>query len=532
MLLERAVGAECARSILGDLEEDLARGRGPRWASRAAGVWLLWEAIAHAASARWDGAVRPSRPTRARRRLEVTTMWYDVRDAIRSLRSAPLFTMVALLVLSLTIGASTAIFSVVDAVVLRALPYDEPHQLVQVGTIDRRTGQFDTYQPAQNFTDWVARQDVFTSIAATTAAGGFTVSENGVAKDLAALQVTVGYFDVYRGSPQIGRPFSDGDYREHSARVALISESLWRRHFGADPDVIGRTLRSTAELRYGAPFPVDAGTWTIIGVMPRSFRSPVSGLRHTDVWVPYVVPRSQQARGVDDRRDNLEVTARLADGVTIERADAHVRAITASLAHAHPTWFGEEIGAVRSLHEATVGIVRAWMLLLLGAVGVVLLIASVSVAHLMLARATARGHEMQIRAALGASRWRVARAQLVESLMLSTAGTLVGLLLAVWGINVLRAALPEGLPRISTVALDVRVLAVAALTSVVTGWRSASRPRCSSRAREQPAGCAPAAAALPPEARACARRSLSLRLPWPSCSRWARACSCRVSSVS
>src|SRR5690606_10595370 len=135
--------------------------------------------------------------------------WYDARDAIRSLRSAPTFTVVALIVLSLAVGATTAIFSVVDAVVLRALPYDESEQLVQVGTIDRRTGRFDLYQPAQNFTDWAARQDVFVAMTATTPAGGFTVAENGRPRDLAALQVTAGYFDVYRTSPQIGRSFTE-----------------------------------------------------------------------------------------------------------------------------------------------------------------------------------------------------------------------------------------------------------------------------------------------------------------------------------
>ena len=469
MLLERAFGAQRATSILGDLEEDLTRGRSPRWASRAAGAWLLWQAIAYVAAARWaDRAGEPSGLARSRRPLELTTMWYDVRHAIRSLRSAPTFTIVALIVLSLAIGASTAIFSVVDAVALRGLPYDESDRLVQVGTLDLRTRAFGSYQPPQNFADWQARQEVFAAMAATQSAGGFTVNENGVPRDLPTLQVTARYFDVYRAYPQLGRVFTEEHQVEGSQRVALISDGFWRRQFGADPNVIGRTLRSTAELTYGAPFPVPAGTWTIIGVMPNSFRSPVSGPRQTDIWVPYVVPENQRTRD-GDRSAPLHVIGRLADGVTVEQADAHIRAITASLAEAYPTWFEDDRGAVRTLHEATVGSVRAWMLLLLGAVGVVLLIACVNVANLMLARATARGREIQIRAALGASRWRSARGLLVESLVLATAGTLLGLIVAVWGINVLRAALPEPLPRISTVALDVRVLGVTALASVVTG---------------------------------------------------------------
>lgn len=469
MLLERAFGAEGARSILGDLEEDLMRGRSPRWARRATGAWLLWQAIAYVIAARWAGhAAERSGVARSRRPLEVTTMWYDVRDAIRSLRSDPTFTVVALIVLSLAIGASTAIFSVVDAVALRRLPYEQAERLVQVGTVDLRTGRFDSYQPPQNFADWRARHEVFVAMAATQPAGGFTVDENGVPRDLPALQVTAGYFDVYRAYPQIGRAFTEEDTVESSPRVALISDGFWRRQFGADPNVIGRTLRSTDELTYGAPFPVPAGTWTIIGVMPRGFRSPVSGPRQTDIWVPYIVPHDQRTRE-GDRSDSLQVTGRLADGVTVEQADANIRAITASLAEAYPTWFNDERGAVRTLHEATVGSVRGWMLLLLGAAGVVLLIACVNVANLMLARSMARGREMQIRSALGASRWRIARGLLIESLVLATAGTLLGLIIAVWGITVLRAALPEPLPRISTVALDVRVLGVTVAASVVTG---------------------------------------------------------------
>jgi predicted permease len=457
-LLVRAFGIERARSIVGDLEEDLARGRIPRSASRLGGVWLLGQAVAFVIAARWAD----------RRSLEITTMWYDVRHAIRSLRSAPTFTIVALIVLSLAIGASTAIFSIVDAVALRGLPYDESDRLVQVGTLDLRTGTFGSYQPPQNFADWQARQDVLVAMAATQPAGGFTVDEDGVPRNLPALRVTSGYFDVYRAYPQLGRVFSEGDHEEGSPRVALISDGVWRRQFGADPNVIGRTLHSIAVRTYGAPFPVPTGTWTIVGVMPRGFRSPVSGTPGTDVWVPYVVPEDQRTRD-GSRSAPLQVTGRLADGVTVDEADVHIRAITASLAEVYPTWFEGDRGAVRTLHEATVGSVRAWMFLLLGAVGVVLLIACVNVANLMLARATTRGREMQTRTALGASRWRIARGLLVESLLLATAGALLGLLLAVWGIDVLRAALPAELPRISTVALDVRVLGVTALATIVTG---------------------------------------------------------------
>ncbi len=195
-LLERAFGPQRADSILGDLEEDLTSGRAPRWAARATGVWLLCQAIAYVAAMRATAETRASDPRR--RRLEITTMWFDVRDAMRSLRSAPTFTAVALILLALSIGATTAIFSVVDAVALRPLPYDESHRLVQVGTINGRTGAFSDFQPPQNLADWQTRGDVFAAMTATQIGGGFTISENGVPRDLRALQVTAGYFDVFR----------------------------------------------------------------------------------------------------------------------------------------------------------------------------------------------------------------------------------------------------------------------------------------------------------------------------------------------
>jgi predicted permease len=260
----------------------------------------------------------------------------------------------------------------------------------------------------------------------------------------------------------------EADHLPGSPRVALISHGVWLRQFGANPDVVGQTLQSTSALTYGAPTPVPADTWTIIGVMPADFQWPVGSPDQIGVWVPYVVPENQRSRD-GARSAPLHVTGRLTEGVTVEGADSKIRAFTSSLAEQHPEWFPDSRGAVRSLHEATVGSARAWMLLLLGAVGVVLLIACANVANLTLSRALARGREMQTRIAIGASRWRIARGLMVESLVLTIAGTLLGLLVAVWGIDVLRAALPDHLPRISTVALNLRVLGFSALACVATG---------------------------------------------------------------
>ena len=519
-LLERALGTECAQSVLGDLEEDLAHGRSPWWAARAPGAWLFWQAIVHAVAARWD-----ERSPEPRRTLELTTMWHDVRHAIRSLRSAPSFTVVALIVLSLGIGASTAIYSVVDAVVLRALPYDGADRLVEIGIRDQRTGAFESYQPPQNFIDWRTRQNVFAAMTATMSSSGFSVNENGVPRDLLTLQVTNGYFDVYRAHPQLGQVFTEQHHERGHERVALISDGLWRRQFGADPNVIGKTLQSTAALIYGVPLPVPTGTWTIVGVMPRGFRSPVSG-RQTDVWVPFVVPENQRTRD-GSRSAPLVVTGRLGGGVSLEQADAQIRTITASLAEAYPAWFEGDVGAVRTLHDATVGDVRAWMLLLLGAVGVVLLITCMNVASLMVARTMARTREIETRAALGASRWRIARGLIVESLVLAAAGTLLGLIVAFAGVDVLRGALPEALPRPPRSRWTSGCSVSRRSPRSRPGCCSASRLPCCSRGRDGSTPCA-SEAARPPAVRACARRSSSPKSRWPSCSRSAPVSSSRA----
>ncbi|HUF47116.1 MAG TPA: ABC transporter permease [Vicinamibacterales bacterium] len=383
-------------------------------------------------------------------------MLREIRQSIRSLWAAPAFTAVALVVLTLGIGASTAIFSVVDAVVLRGLPYDEGDRLVQVTVHQEQTGSYRSVHTPQDFADFRLRQDVFQSLAATGSGGGFTVADGGRPEDLRTMQVTASFFDVFRVQPQVGRPFAVEHEVEGNHFVALISDGLWRRRFGADPGVVGRTIQ----------FP--AGSWQVVGVMPSGFQYPASASRPYDLWVPYVVPENQKQRG-DSRRFHLTVTGRLKDGVSVQQADAGMQALVAALAVDSPHWFRGQTGSARSLYEATVGRVRSWMLMLLGAVGIVLLVACVNVASLMLARATARGREIQIRAALGASRWQVARSLLVESLVLSTAGTAAGVLVALWGVEVLRAALPSTLPRIASVGIDLRVLGAAALAALATG---------------------------------------------------------------
>lgn len=381
----------------------------------------------------------------------------DLRDAIRGLRSAPAFAVVALIVLTLGIGASTAIFSVVDAVVLRGLPYDEADRLVSVAFYNPRTATLRTAQAPQDFADWHQQQDVFSAFVATAGSGDFIVREGGDPRSLRVIRATADFFDVFRVQPQFGVPFSQENEVEGKHRVAVIGDGFWRSRFGADRDVLGKTLT------------FDSGSWTVIGVMPPDFAYPVGFSQAVvDLWVPFVAPPDHRQRG-GNRSYYLSAVGRLKDGLSIEMAQARLQTITDGLAEQYPEWFDESEVKVRSLHESLVGWVRSWMLMLLGAVGFVLLIACVNVANLMLARGAVRSREIHIRAALGASRWRIARSLLAESLLLSSMGTACGLVVAWWGVAALRSVLPQNLPRIASVGIDWRVLGAAALAALLTG---------------------------------------------------------------
>jgi putative ABC transport system permease protein len=399
----------------------------------------------------------------------VNSMFEDLKPALRSLRSSPAFTTVALLVLTLGIGATTAVFSVVDAVALRGLPFDEHDRLVAVGERSlprpgaaRPTGPVDpaalSSSAPQNYMDWAAQQQVFESMAAIAGAA-FTLREPGAEpEEIRGQRVTAGFFEVLRERPVYGQPFRVEHETEGRHQVAILSDALWRRRFGADPAIVGRTI------------PFEGAAYEVIGVMGPEFAYPIGAVRSTEVWVPYVVPPDERVRNPQNFSIYLSAIARLKPGVSLEQAQANLDQISAGLTRAHPKWNEFTLAGIRPLHDHIVGArTRQWMLMLLGAVGIVLLIACANVANLMLARATAREREVGIRAALGAGRWRLVRGMLVESLVLSVVGTVLAIAVAWWGVQVLKAAMPDGVPRVAAIAVDFRVLAAAAGLSLVTG---------------------------------------------------------------
>ena len=390
----------------------------------------------------------------------------DLKAAFRSLGSSRTFTAVALIILALGIGATTAIFSVVDAVVLRGLPFEEHDRLVAVGQRNPPGPRPDPNRDPQglgsiapqNYVDWAAQQQVFESIAAI-AGGSFTLREPGAEpEDLRSQRVTAGFFNVLRVRPAIGRAFTAENEVDGRHRVAVLSDALWRRRFGGNPDITGRTI------------PLEGGSFEVIGVMPPEFAYPLGAVRPTDLWVPYVVPPDERVRNPHSVSIYLQSIARVKPGVSTEQAQAQMDQIAAALEKTHPVWNKDSKIGVRPLRDHMVGArTKSWMLMLLGAVGIVLLIACANVANLLLARASAREREMGIRAALGAGRLRLMRQLMVESIVLSMAGTVLAAILAWWAVQVLRTSMPEGVPRVTEIALDLRVLTAAAGLSLLTG---------------------------------------------------------------
>jgi predicted permease len=370
----------------------------------------------------------------------------DLRYGLRTMRRAPGFTAVAVLTLALGIGANTAIFSVVNAVLLRPLPYHDPARLVTV--------LHDGWKPVApaNFLDWREQSRSFESIAAAQS-WNLTMTGRDRPEQLNVLQTSAEMFHVLGVDAALGRTYGAGEDRPGHERVVVFSHRLWQRRFGGDPDVIGREVM------------LDGEPYTVVGVMPPDFQFAPFWATHAEAWLPL----NLGARVNDRRGQSLRVFARLKAGATREQAQAEMEAINRRLEEQHPRTNEGLTVSVDPLHEKVVGKSRPALLIILGAVGFVLLIACANVANLMLAKAASRRKEIAVRIALGAGRWRVIRQLLTESLMLSLAGGGAGLLLASWSNTALASFGPDTLPRVQTVGLDARVLVFTLGLSVLVG---------------------------------------------------------------
>ena len=381
-------------------------------------------------------------------------LYRDLRYGLRALRRRPGFTAVAVLTLALGIGANSAIFSVVNAVLLKPLPYPEPERLVSVYESLPQGGTGSVSVP--NLVDWRAQSDVFTGIAAYQY-GDFNLQEEQQPVRAVGVYVSPNFFDVLGATPEAGRGFLEGEDAEGRQRVVVLSDKLWRRAYGADAHIVGRDI------------PLGGEKYTVVGVMPPSvqFPSPTA-----ELWAPLVFSDAELAsRG----HHAFNTLARLRPGVSLEQAQGQMSNIGRALEQQYTQQQGRGV-TLRLVQEEAVQFVRPALLILLGAVGFVLLIACTNVANLLLARAASRRKEVAIRSALGANRWRLVRQFLTESVLLSLIGGAAGLIVAKWTVRALSALAASYLTRAGEVSLDWRVVAFTTALSVITGMAAGLAP--------------------------------------------------------
>jgi putative ABC transport system permease protein len=383
--------------------------------------------------------------------------WQDLRYGLRMLLKAPSVSIVATIALALGIGANTAIFSVVNAVLLRPLPFAKSEELMNIYETDSNRGYKRGSASYPNFVDWREQNHAFQYMS-TYHTNDFILTGRGESSRLQGAVVNADLFPLLAVAPVIGRGFRpEEDNPGESGRVVMLSQQLFQQRFNSDPNVVGQSMV------------LDGKNFTIVGVMPRSFQFPIQN-DPVELWTTVAIEREGDSNITTERGAHyMNVIARLKPGVTRTQAQAEMTTIGARLEQQYPDKNLHKSIAVEPTLEALVGDIRPALLILLGAVGCVLLIACANVANLLLARAMSRHKEMAIRAALGASRIRVMRQLLTESVLLSLAGGALGLFLAVWWSDLLVALGRENIPRALQVGLDWRVLTFTLLVSVLTG---------------------------------------------------------------
>lgn len=398
----------------------------------------------------------------------LATLEQDIRFGLRMLRKNPGFSLTAILALTLGISSTTAIFTVVNGVLLEPLPYPESARLVKLAQTVRSTGVSMNDSSPANYLDWAAQSDVFSHLAASGGNQG-TLGDGEKPERIRLTTISSDFFALFEVHPVLGRTLDKQDSRPGNEHVTVLSHDLWQRRFGNRPDIIGRDILLNGE------------HFTVVGVMPRNF-SPDT---YAELWIPspYDVPQHPLVPKEDPRamrnRNYLDVWGRLKPGVTMQQARVQMNAIAARLEAQYPNDNQDTGVTVVPLHEDMVGSLRPALLLLMSAVGFLLLIGCVNVANLLLARAAARDREIAIRFALGASRGRLVRQLITESMLLALIGGITGTLFAAWGVPLLLSLGPASIRSFGDIGLDGQVLGFSLAASLLTGLIFGSFPAVS-----------------------------------------------------